>query len=245
MTVGCKEENIVPILEMHLKADNELFKNPDINIQNKEDFILGSVFPDVMWLINKAETDKEIQSKKDELLFELHHAVMTSGNLRLPNYFEFLSKYKYVLGMSDFMKGVLFHLILDFENNKRWNKKVTRKEENSYVIYGDYGYSLSCKNLNELLKYKYGDMKRYLKDNRYSVSIPEKASEQAIKECSSVYGFEENTLPEMISEIHQFLNSDKASSGDVLPVFFYKHYDTILQSAIQEFKNIYMLHLWN
>lgn len=231
----------MPILEMHLKADDELFKYIEIN--NKDDFILGSLFPDVMWLESKIDNDSDWHFYRDKLIAELHHAVMIKGNLRLPNYFEFISKYNYVLGVSDFMKGVLFHLILDYENNKIWNTKVTMNND-TYIIHGNYGYNISCSNVTELVKYKYSDMKRFINNHPCNIVLPKIATKQAITECNSVYKLKEDTLPNMIKEIGIFYNSKKVCSGNLNPIFFEKHYVGIINNAIDEFSNIYTLYNW-
>lgn len=234
----------MPIVEMHLYADEKVCDM--IVIKNPADFIAGSIFPDCFWIgtDNYSADELDISMDKAVALEKYHFAVM-HGELRYSNWVGFVCRYRTILSTSDFIKGNLFHLLLDYYTNSIWNSKV-KQIESRYDIISDYGNVIHCSNITELCKYKYGDMLLYLnsKGQRDFKELLEPVSLKAGKDCLNAFGEDPNIVQKNIDACLKFMSSGDTAKALDSPLFYPTHYDYIVGKAVGTFRDIALMEQW-
>lgn len=172
----------MPIFQLHLHAAEKLKYHT--TIQHFDDFRLGTVFPDAMHL-TMLNADKNVVYAKDEkecvdLIDRLHFADRLSSNVRIPNFIGFNTKYFKMLSFSDFLRGCIFHLMLDYFNNIRWNDMCKTNDDGTCTIVDSSGVALrQFDNVEDLLDYKYQWQMSYVIDKAYNIFKPEEVSVSA------------------------------------------------------------------
>lgn len=223
----------MPILNMHIKADEILFNNYEV--ESKNDFIVGSVFPDCYWSDNPLSG-----STVDEIIINELHIARIVDDLRFPNYFEFIKRYSKELMYSDFMRGYLFHLLLDFYNNFAWYERV-KISGDTYIISGDM-MKVECVGMPALLEYKYGDMYRYLNYNKCNTKCIENVQGLTRNFISSICYNIDFDIDMMVESVNSWLNIGHKSAYSQL--FLDKYYSNIIKNAVDEYLRIGVVYGW-
>lgn len=234
----------MPIVEMHLYADEKVCDM--YVIKNPADFIAGSIFPDCFWMgtENYSADGVDFNREKDAAIEKYHCAVM-HGELRYSNWIGFVCRYRTILSTSDFMKGNLFHLLLDYYTNSIWHSKV-KLCNGTYDIVSDHGNTIHCSNITELCKYKYGDMILYLnnKGRKNLEEMLEPVSLKAGKDCLNAFAEDPNIVQKSVDECLKFMRSGNTAKTLDNPLFYPTHYDYIIGKAVDTFRDIALIEQW-
>jgi hypothetical protein len=122
----------MPNWRLHIAVAEEIARNRDLNIENKDEYLFGAVLPDAPWI-------KEVWLRKPELKDKLHFVERTPEKLMgEPAYDEYLDEYREMLN-TDMGKGVLTHLITDNIFNVAYNKIIESLQDGHYSLFTSEG----------------------------------------------------------------------------------------------------------
>lgn len=231
----------MPIDLVHLRASNKLIED-GVTITNKEEFIYGSIFPDALWTVKDIT---EVFSADSDVRTELHFTV-NARPWDMINIFRFYCSHGDRLKTSDFMKGYLFHLLLDIENNLFWESirksgSGDKEDEQLVICYNDS--IIPCKSIDELCSYKYTDARRYGNQGNIKYLSHNSITPMTIMLCRELFGVSAADIKKSIDVVNISIDT-KANKLDNFAIED-SDYEKIINRAINEFKFIKKIEKWD
>lgn len=226
----------MPLSSIHLIADRELFRHA--KIENKEDFRFGSIFPDALWTV----TDISKTLMCDENVHKKLHYYVDMEGWNKPNFYKFYSEYREKFVSSDFLKGYIFHLLLDNENNKAWDRLTEKHDDGTFsIVYGD-GKVYECKDLDELCRCKYGDACRFGLSQEIDAINKNNITLKASTECKQMF----NITNDEISHALKVLEDSLTFKRDVPDEFRLGNeiYEDIINRSIEGYVELSRFERW-
>lgn len=217
---------------VHIRASKELLSIGDrFNIINKHDFIYGSVFPDALWIKDVHSTIKSTRSR-------LHYSSKNEP-WNMPNILRFYLEYHEELRESDFLKGYLFHLLLDIENNIFWGNIID--ESKTIITYK--GKNIVCKSIDDMYRHKYLDAIRYGNEINYENLTSNDISLATVRICKEKFKVSTEDIQKSLDTV-----KETKEFNSTLPDGFSidnEDYENIINKAIESILFIGNIEHWD
>lgn len=212
----------------------------DMDVKHKEDFVIGSVVPDIPWL----SVSDAIQSGKRS---KLHCHVRTDNNIvDVPDISRWMAIYREQTKNSDLCKGMLTHIVLDHEINVLWNSIVTVIGFDSFVIKRE-GTAAVCdikqaaqikwtdEGCYSRAKFRMPETVRLWKDNQPINNI---LTSDAVDILISDFGVKTEELSGVVPAIKERIKNELSSDIKCDAVIPWETYDDLIDLVIRKYKYI-------
>lgn len=232
----------MPIFQLHMKSVEML--NSRIKIENLNAFTTGAIFPDALWdyQVDPNNTSCLICRDPEEKTIKRLHTSKYMGTLRLPNYIEFYRKNAYMLSMSDFMRGIMFHYMLDCLHNLKWSEYTTTNSD-IYSLTTCYGKVIKGLSLSELLNYKYSSMLAYVIKKPTNLKVPTEVDRSVIPIADEKYRITEQQILDSFETIRTAIE-EQSKLTDIPAVLSEDFFDSVLNDTIEEYCRFAYLSNW-
>lgn len=226
----------MPVTGLHLVATERLLKQ--INVDNKDDFRLGSIFPDALWTVE--DISKTLMSDSN-VHNKMHMGVKESSGWKQSNCYKFYAIYAVKLEDSDFLKGYMFHLFLDNANNRVWDSITEELGNDRYMIkYKKYSHIVDS--IDKLCEYKYSDAWRFALEHQIIIPNINNISLRTSRQCEELFGVEKAGIEKTVKITEELIEFKRS----IIPNFVLDNalYNSIIETAIDRYLEISNMERW-
>ena len=220
----------MPAWRVHLHACDKVAPVLGLNQDRLDVFKFGSLFPDMALY-------KFIGEDIHDCKWRLHCYYQTVGMaVAVSDYEEFYEKlvsdYGEAYKESDFLTGVLFHLVMDGVFNEASNSITEIHDKTRYVIRTHYGIDAIKASYEEYVQAKFHDIDAFARTLNYNGILAKDMPDKVYEEIEYIVGKHIDTVPNMLKIIED--NTDKLSHGTNI-MFTVIQYHELVDKSIKLF----------